>query len=145
MERESILRSIAERYSGDARSKEMAVVENGWFETGNWEPYKCCPRTSTQNKRSKKCHWSPGYVLSMQALQEESWKCHPCCQFVFYPSWKPIQEETRETWKKKHAGSCAKNLKLNMKTNGSRINQSQCWRMKNIKYFMNLQSRQIRK
>ena len=46
---------------------------------------------------------------------------------------------------KKYVGSCARNLKLNVKINGSRINQSQCWRMRNVKCFRTLQSRQIKK
>ena len=44
----------------------------------------------------------------MQALQIESWKCHPYCQFMFCPSWKPIQEETRKTWKNVHWLLCRK-------------------------------------
>ena len=46
---------------------------------------------------------------------------------------------------KKYAGSCARNLKLNVKINGSRINQSQSWRMRNVKCFRTLQPRQIKK
>ena len=36
----------------------------------------------------------------MQALQGESWKRYPCCQFVFSLSWKPIQEATLQNWKR---------------------------------------------
>ena len=63
---------------------------------------------STQNKCNKKWHWSPGRVPFMQALQKESWKCQPYFQFVFCPSWKPMQEETRQTWKIKHWLFCKK-------------------------------------
>ena len=46
---------------------------------------------------------------------------------------------------KKCTSSCASNLKLNVKINFSRTNQSRCWRMTKIKYFRTLESRQIRK
>ena len=46
---------------------------------------------------------------------------------------------------KKYTGSCARNLRLNVKTNDSHINQIQCWKMTNIKYVGTLQSKQIRK
>ena len=46
---------------------------------------------------------------------------------------------------KKYTGSCARNLRLNVKTNGSQINQHQCWKITNLKYFGTLQSKQIRK
>ena len=32
---------------GNARSKEVAMAESRWAETGSWKPYMCCPRTST--------------------------------------------------------------------------------------------------
>ena len=79
-----------QREIGNTRSKEVAVVESRLVKTRNWEPYMCCPRTNTKNKCSKKWYWSPVLVVSMEALQEESWKHHPCCQFMFCPSWKPI-------------------------------------------------------
>ena len=41
-------------------------------------------------------------------MQRKSWKCHQYCQFVFHPSWKPILEETRQTWKKVHWLLCRK-------------------------------------
>ena len=44
----------------------------------------------------------------MQDLQRRSWKCHPYCQFVFCPSWKPIQENTRQSWKKSTLVLCNK-------------------------------------
>ena len=44
----------------------------------------------------------------MQALQRESSKCHQYCQFVFCPSWKPTQEEKRQTCKKVHWLMCKK-------------------------------------
>ena len=46
---------------------------------------------------------------------------------------------------KKYTGSCTRNLRLIVKTHGSHINQSQCWKMTNLKYFGALQSKQIRK
>ena len=44
----------------------------------------------------------------MQALQRESSKCHLYFQFGFCPSWKPMQEETRQTGKKKQWLFCRK-------------------------------------
>ena len=38
-----------------------------------------------------------------------------------------------------------KYMRLNLKTNDSHINQSQNWRMRSVKYFGALQSKQIRK
>ena len=46
---------------------------------------------------------------------------------------------------KKCIGSCAENLRLNVKTNGSHINRTSYWKMENVKYFGTLQSKQIRK
>ena len=46
---------------------------------------------------------------------------------------------------KKQTDFCPRTMKLNLKTNGSRVNQSQCWRIRNVNYFGILQSRQIRK
>ena len=66
----------------------------------------CFPNESLYVLHNKKWHWSPGRVLSLQALQRESWKCHPYCPFVFCPRWKPIQEETRQTGKKVHCLLC---------------------------------------
>ena len=71
-----------------------------------------CPRTSTQNKCSKKWHCLPGRVHSMETLQGESWKCLAFCQFLFCSSWKPIKEETQQ----KCTGSYARTFKLNVKT-----------------------------
>ena len=45
--------------------------------------------------------------------------------------------------KKKYTGSYARNLRLNVWTNGFCIKQTQCWRMTTV-YFGTLQSRQIR-
>ena len=131
IERESIACLIPERNRGDTRSKEVAVAESKWVETGNWETYMCCPRTSIQNKCNKKWHWSLGRVPFMQALQRESWKCYRYCQFVLCPSWKPIQEETRQTYKNVHWLLCNKS-EIECETNGWQMRQmwdkSQCWK-----------------
>ena len=55
-----------------------------------------------------------------------------------------MQEETRQTGKKS-SGFSAGNLRLNVKKNGSYINQNQYWRIANVKYFETLESSQIRK
>ena len=52
--------------------------------------------------------------------------------------------KTHEKLGKKYTGFCARNMRLNVKTNASRINQSQCWKMKKVKYFGTLQSKQIK-
>ena len=144
MEKGRIAWSIPERNRGDARSKEKAVTESRWAETGSESLIWAAQEQALRKNALKKWYWSPWRVPTLQALKSESWMWHPFCQFVFCPSWKPILEETDKIGKK-YTGSYTRNLRLNVKTNGSRINQNQWWKMTNAKYFGTLQSKQIKK
>ena len=58
------------------------------------------------------------------------------CQFVFCPSWKPIQEETRQNWEK--TSSYARNLKLNVKVNRSQTEPEPVPENEKCKIFQDL-------
>ena len=133
-ERESIALSIPERNRGDVRSKEVALVENRWVETGNWEFNMCCRRTSSLDKHSKN---GVGH-------QDLSLLCRFCKEKVESVTHvvSSCSVLTGNQYRKRHnTDSCTRKkriLKLNVKTNGSCFNQNQCWRMRNIWGLCNL-------
>ena len=75
-----------------------------WLKAGElkWETENLTCAAQEQALRTKAIKNGTGLqdAGSMQALQSESWRCHPYCQFVFCPSWKPIQEETQQNQRK---------------------------------------------
>ena len=65
-----------------------------------WKQVSWNGKLRALEKMQWKMALTPGRVPSMQALQGESWKRYPCCQFVFSLSWKPVQEATLQNWKR---------------------------------------------
>ena len=72
-------------------------------------------------------------------------KVSPILSVFVLPQLETNTERDTTNLGKNYTGCYAKNLGLNVKINDSRINQSQYWKIANVKYFGTLQSKQIRK
>ena len=127
MKWESIAWSIPERNRENARSKEVAVAESMWSER---ETESLIGAAQEQALRTNA-------IANGIDHQDVSPLCRLCkekveCVIHIVSSFSVLAgnqyRKRHDKLGKKYTGSCTKSLRLNVKTNGSRINQSQSWK-----------------